>query len=337
MPTSMSHPRLVADVGGTNARFGWIATPGAPIDHVQALPTTDHATLADAVRSYLLQQQLPPPAQMAMGIANPISSDDVRMTNHHWGFSISALQAELGLQRLVVLNDFTALALALPSLRTEQLRQIGGSNPREGSSIALLGPGTGLGVSGLLRAGSQWVPLSGEGGHVTLAPADEREAQILGILRERFGHVSAERALSGNGLVNLAEAVAAVRRAPFDASKLSPAKITACGLGAADARQKGLEVQGLDAACLETLQHFCAFLGNVAGNLALTLGALGGVYIGGGIVPRFGEFFARSRFRDRFEAKGRFSSYLNPIPVYVINADVSPALEGAARALNQRV
>ena len=332
---AMTFPRLVADIGGTNARFGWIDAPGLPISHVNALPTADHATLADAVRAYLQTEGLAQPTQMAMGIANPVSGDEVRMTNHHWAFSISALRSELGLGRLEVINDFTALALALPSLHPDQLSQVGGGAARAGAPIALLGPGTGLGVSGLLPCGERWIPLAGEGGHVTLAPADEREAAILAVLRERFGHVSAERAISGSGLVNLVEAIFALRRMQFDPSKLSPAKITACALGAAEARQRGMDVQGLDAACLEALQHFCAFLGNVAGNLALSLGAFGGVYIGGGIVPRLGDFFTRSRFRDRFEAKGRFNGYLSGIPVYVINANVSPALDGAARALDQ--
>lgn len=332
---SNSYPRLVADIGGTNARFGWIGAPGVPVAHVRALLTADHLTLADAVRAYLGLEALPQPAGMAMGIANPITGDEVRMTNHHWGFSINALRDELGLQTLHVLNDFTALALALPRLAPNQLRQIGGAARQDGAPIALLGPGTGLGVSGLVPAGSRWIPLSGEGGHVTLAAADEREAAVLTMLRERFGHVSAERVVSGSGLVNLVDAVSTLRRLRFDASKLNPANITACGLGAADARLRGMDVHGLDAACLEALQHFCAFLGNVAGNLALTLGARGGVYIGGGIVPRLGEFFARSRFRDRFEAKGRFNGYLAPIPVYVIDAAAAPALDGAAQAFEQ--
>ncbi|MEX8518207.1 MAG: glucokinase [Leptothrix sp. (in: b-proteobacteria)] len=332
---STPYPRLVADVGGTNARFGWISAPAQPISHVRALPTAEHATLVDAARAYLSIEALPAPAAMAMGIANPVNGDEVRMTNHHWAFSISAMQAELGLQRLQVLNDFTALALSLPSLQPAQLRQIGGGAAQPNRPMALLGPGTGLGVSGLLPAGEQWIPLAGEGGHVTLAAADEREAAVLTALRERFGHVSAERAVSGSGLVNLLEAVTSLRRLRTDVSKMTPANLTACALGASEARQRGMDVHGLDAACLEALQHFCAFLGNVAGNLALTLGAFGGVYIGGGIVPRLGDFFERSRFRDRFEAKGRFNGYLSTIPVYVINANVSPALEGAARSLDQ--
>jgi glucokinase len=175
-------------------------------------------------------------------------------------------------------------------------------------------------VSGLLPDGRGGrVPLSGEGGHVTLGPLDDREDAVLERLRRRFGHVSAERALSGPGLVNLYEAVC-------DADGL------ACRpLDAAEVSRRGL--QGSDAACTEALRLFCSLLGNVAGGLALTLGATGGVYIGGGIVPRLGGFFARSPFRSAFEAKGRFHDYLAAIPTWVIRADTSPSLRGAALAL----
>ncbi len=324
--TPTPYPRLVADIGGTNARFGWIASPPAAgeeplITDVLTLPTADHATLADAARAYLARINLGQPGSMAFGIANPITGDEVRMTNHHWAFSISALQAELGLKRLVVINDFTALALALPSLQPHELRQLGGGAARPHAPIALLGAGTGLGVSGLLHSGNSWLALAGEGGHVTLAAADDREAAVLAAMRGHHGHVSAERALSGMGLVNLYLAVAEVSQVEPEA--LSPADVTRRAL------------DGSDPLCVEAVQHFCAFLGNVAGNLALTLGSHGGVYIGGGIVPRLGDFFDRSAFRERFEAKGRFGAYLGAMPVFIIDASVSPALFGAARALEQ--
>jgi glucokinase len=320
------YPRLVADIGGTNARFGWIDTPPQSgiepaITDVETLPTADYAQLADAVHAYLARIGRGTPRSMAFGIANPITGDEVRMTNHHWGFSISALQAELDLKRLVVINDFTALALALPSLKPHDLRQVGGATALPMTPIALLGAGTGLGVSGLLHSSQGWMALSGEGGHVTLAASDDRESAVLSVMRQRHGHVSAERALSGSGLVNLYEAVSAVRNST--PNRLSPADVTRQAL------------DGSDAACIEALQHFCAFLGNVAGNLALTLGATGGVYLGGGIVPRLGDFFDRSAFRNRFESKGRFNGYLASIPVFVIDASVSPALAGAARALGE--
>lgn len=332
-----THPRLVGDIGGTNARFGWVAAPGAAIEHVGTLPAADHATLADAARAYLAAHGLSQPAEMAFGIASPITGDDVRMTNHHWSFSIAAMKAELGLQRLKVLNDFTALALALPSLQQSQSVQLGGGAARAGAPIALLGAGTGLGVSGLLQVREgHWLPLSGEGGHVTLAGTNAREDAVIDRLRVRFGHASAERAVSGCGLVNLALAVSQLDGVVLDDAALTPAAVTTAALAADARRRAGQTVDApLERVCLEALELFCAFFGTVAGNLVLTLGAFGGAYIGGGIVPRLGDFFERSAFRARFEAKGRYTALMAAVPVFVIRAEVSPALEGAARALDQ--
>lgn len=321
-------PRLLADVGGTNARFAWQAGPGAAIEAAETLPCADHATLADALRRYLARLGRGVPRSCSIAIANPVVGDRVAMTNHHWTFSIAALKAELGFERLLVINDFTALALALPALAADERRQVGGTSPpRADSAIGLIGPGTGLGVSGLLPDGrGGWVPLQGEGGHVTLAGTNAREHAVLAEIERRHGHASAERAVCGQGLVEIHRALAAIDR-PHEAT-LTPS--TAAGITAA-------ALGGGDAACVEALSLFCAFLGNAAGNLALTLGAQGGVYIGGGIVPRLGSWFDHSPFRARFEAKGRFAALLATIPVYVIDARQSPAFRGAARALDADV
>ena len=319
--TAAPFPRLLGDIGGTNARFAWQAEAGAPVADVAALPTDQHPTIAMAMRHYLAMHGHPAPRACAIGIATTVTGDRVRMTNHPWHFSIAALQAELGLERLVVINDFTALALGLPSLGAHELRRVGGGEPVAGAPVALLGPGTGLGVSGLLPTPTGgWMPITGEGGHVSLAPIDAREQAVLQRFIERFGHASAERALSGPGLVNLYEAVCGVSgKAP---QPLAPADVIAGARG------------GRDAACAEALDLFFGFLGSVAGNLALTLGARGGVYIGGGIVPRLLPELEPSSFRERFEAKGRFRDYLRAMPVWVIRSEVSPALAGAARALD---
>ena len=320
--TDRSAARLLGDVGGTNARFAWQDSDGAPLRDVATLPTAEHATLADAITAYLNRLGRPAPPWCAIGIANPITGDHIQMTNCHWAFSIAGMQKALGFERLVVINDFTALALALPDLKPAELRQLGGGAATAGAPVGLIGPGTGLGVSGLLagEAPGRWLPLQGEGGHVTLAASNAREAAVLQVLREEFGHASAERAISGQGLEALYAAVC----------KLD--SITGfVPLPAAEVSQRALA--GSDAQCVEVLDLFCGFLGNVAGNLALTLGATGGVYIGGGIVPRLGDAFTRSRFRACFEDKGRFRAYLEAIPVFVIHTEVSPALLGAARAL----
>lgn len=315
-------PRLVGDIGGTNARFAWVAQPGAPLEDVATYPAAQHPTLLDAMQRYLREHQRTAPRWCAIGIANPVVGDRVQMTNHHWSFSISEVQRELGMERFLVINDFTALALSLPALSPQELRQVGSGQNVAGAPLGLVGPGTGLGVSGLLPAmnGHGAIPINGEGGHQTLAATDELEEAVIRALRERFGHVSAERAVSGPGLVHLYEAVCAVRGIKPEA------------LQAADVSTRA--VAGTNAECVAALELFCSFLGNVAGNIALLLGARGGMYIGGGIVPRLGAWFDRSRFRERFEGKGRFRGYLEAIPTYVVQASVSPALIGAARALD---
>lgn len=317
-------PRLLGDVGGTNARWAWQAGPGQPIGRVRILPTRDHATIAESIAAYLRLEALPAPRAAAFGIATAITGDEVRMTNHPWSFSIAQLRAELGVARLRVLNDFEALAHALPGLSPDQLRAAGGGPALPGMPLAVLGAGTGLGVSGLVPDGrGGWRVLVGEGGHVTLAASDDQEAALLARLRERFGHVSAERALSGPGLVHLYDAHCALAGTP--AAALAPSDVLARAFGDGG--------QPHDATCLAAVTSFASFLGNVAGNLALTLGARGGVYVGGGIVPRLGARFDTLPFRTRFEDKGRFRSYLQPIPAWVIVAD-APALDGAARALD---
>lgn len=241
------------------------------------------------------------------------------MTNCEWSFSTSALQKSFGFDKLCVLNDFTALALALPSLATDDLLVLSGGSALPDAAIGVIGPGTGLGVSGVLPDGhGGWIALEGEGGHVTLAGRTPRERQVLDILDARYGHASAERAVSGRGLVDLHAALAQLDGGNTTSSAVDAAGIVAAAL----ARQSGR--------CVEAVNLFCAFLGNAAGNLALTLGARGGIYVAGGIVPRLGAFIDASPFRERFEDKGRFSAYLAKIPVFIVRARQSPALLGAA-------
>ena len=314
--------RLLADIGGTNARFAWQAAPGAPITDVQVLPGAQYPTLQAAMRAYLDGLGRGTPAAVAIAIANPITGDQVRMTNHDWAFSQSAVKAEFGLRTLRLLNDFTALALALPDLPAAELRQVGGGAAVPGVAMGLVGAGTGLGVSGLLPDGrGGWVPLEGEGGHVTLPATTARERVVMDGLIRRYGHASAERVCCGQGLVDTC------------AILCEADGVTAQGLDSASA-VSAAALQAGHPQALETLNIFCAMLGSVAGNLALTLGARGGVYVGGGIVPRLGAWFDASPFRERFENKGRFTALLQGMPVRVITAAQSPALLGAARALD---
>lgn len=310
-------PRLLADIGGTSARFALETAPGV-IEDAATLPVHAYPALADAARDYLAQVGAAGAAHAAVGIANPITGDAVRMTNSHWAFSIEATRQALGLSTLLVINDFTALALALPHLPADELIRIGGGEPAPDAPLALIGPGTGLGVSGLIPRAGGWTALSGEGGHVSFAPAGRREADVLAWVGERYGHVSNERLISGSGLPLLYQAL----RALDDAGEET--------LDAAEISRRG--VSGQCPRCREALEIFCGALGGAAANLALTLGARGGVYVGGGIVPRLSGFFEQSPFRRRFEDKGRMSAYLAAIPVYLI-VSAYPALPGLAAHL----
>jgi glucokinase len=296
-------PSLIADIGATNARFALVGAAGA-VEHVRVLACDDYATISDAIAAYLAADSLPSPRAAALAVASPVTGDLIALTNHPWSFSIAALKQHLALDRLIVVNDFTANALAMPHLHPDERFQVGGGSPAPEAPIAVLGPGTGLGVSGLLPTGSGWTALSGEGGHATMAPADERESLVLDRMRRRFDHVSAERLLSGPGLVNLYQTLCEIEGVP--AAPFTPAQITDRRIGEAEPL------------CRAALEMFCAMLGTVASDLALILGARGGVYIAGGIVPRLGARFAETGFRERFEAKGRFRPYLTAIPTYVV-------------------
>lgn len=312
--------KLVADIGGTNARFALVLGDDDTPMHEGTLTCADFPGPVEAIQHYLRHTPGPRPTEAGIAIANPITGDWVKMTNHVWAFSIEATRRSLGLQRLLVFNDFTALAMSLPHLKPADLRKIGGGEPASAAPLALLGAGTGLGVSGLLPSPTGWIPLQGEGGHATFSPANAKEADILRIVWRDYPHVSTERLVSGIGMNNILRAVAELEGAP--AIALEPPEITS------RARD------GSDPICAEVVDLFCAMLGTAAANLALTLGARGGVYIGGGIVPRLGDLFDRSPFRRRFEDKGRFSGYLAAIPTYVIMAK-TPALLGAAELLRQ--
>jgi glucokinase len=318
--------RLLADIGGTNARFAWQDAPGAPLRCIEVLPCQDHAGLAEAAMFWLQKNHLPMPESAALAVACPVQSDHVQLTNSHWSFFIQALKAQLGLKQLAVVNDFTALALALPSIAPGYLRQIGGRVEQpftRRAPVALLGAGTGLGVSGLLPdSRGAWLPLSGEGGHVSLALHDETQHRIWSVLQQRYGHVSAERVLSGQGIVNIYASLLHTGRSPAPDWDLNPSAVTALALEQGDPTAR------------QALLQFCRWLGGAAGDLALTLGATGGVFIGGGIAPRLGTFLDESGFREAFEDKGRFAAYLQPVPVWVIDTPSSAALQGVATLLD---
>ncbi len=323
---AFDNPRLIADIGGTYARFA-LETAQGEFTQIASLRCADHADFQAAVTAYLAAL---PPAKIdhaAVAIANPVDGDLVRMTNYHWQFSIEKMRSQMGWDTLVVVNDFTALAMALPRLGKRDVRQVGGGEAHKQSVIGLLGSGSGLGVSGLIPAGDGWISLGSEGGHTSFSPRDEREIAVLRYAWKHFDHVSFERLLSGPGLELMYRAMAEYTHANVKPKNLSAPEITQHALDATDP------------VCMATLEVFCALLGTAAANLAVTLGALGGIYIGGGIVPRLGAYFDQSPFRARFEDKGRFSQYVAAIPTFVITAEhatftgASAILEAQLRTL----
>jgi glucokinase len=328
---TLPRPWLLADIGGTNARFGWLAQGQMQANHVSTLRAADHPSPAAAARSYLaaLAETLgpiyAPPGAAAFAVATAVGGDHIALTNSGWAFSRSQTRVELQLAELLILNDFEALALSLPGLRAHQVSPIPSTSVAQsvaapGAALAVIGPGTGLGVSGLVPTRHGWAAIPGEGGHATLSAADDFESDLLAAVRAEFPHVSAERLLSGIGLPTLHRGVAAVLGQ------------TAPTMTAGEIVDGALS--GKDVVCGRTVDVFSALLGSFAGNVALVLGARGGVYVGGGIVPRLGDRFFQSSFRQRFEAKGRFESYLQAIPTYLIT-DTLAALGGAALALEQ--
>ncbi|MBC3882591.1 glucokinase [Undibacterium sp. LX40W] len=319
-------PRLLADIGGTYARFALEMSKG-DFQHVASLRCEDYPNFYAAMRAYLDGLPALSIVHAAVAIANPVDGDMVSMTNYHWQFSIEEMRQKLGFDTLLIVNDFTALAMALPRLGANDVRQVGGGEARKQSVVGLLGPGSGLGVSGLIPAGDGWISLGSEGGHTSFAPRNEREIAILRYVWKDFEHVSFERLVSGPGLELIYRALA------------EHAGEAALDLQAPEITQRALEC--VDRHCEDALDVFCSLLGTAAANLAVTLGAMGGIYIGGGIVPRLGKYFETSSFRQRFEEKGRFSRYVAAIPTYVITAEhatfigASSILDAQLRSLNQ--
>lgn len=317
----MSGNRLVGDVGGTNARFALLDDNNQPVLS-STLRADDFPSLAAAVTTYLNEHDVDRVSAAAIAVATPVVGDVIKLTNNHWSFSIEATRKLLGMDRLQVVNDFTALALSVPHLPESELIRVGGGEEVQNHAKAIIGPGTGLGVSGLIPCAGHWTALQGEGGHVSLGVRTPREFAVYAQLTKKFRHVSAERFLSGPGLVNIVNALREIDGMP--PHEYLPADVTDWGLAS--------EPLPEHAACVEALGIFCELLGSCAGNLVLTLGAEGGVYIGGGVVPRLGDFFLHSGFREQFEAKGRMQNYLEKVPSFVIRSPY-PALVGAAQLI----
>jgi glucokinase len=291
---------LLGDIGATNARFALASKD--KLGEVRSFEVGQYPQFIDALAVFL-KEVSSPITHSVIAVAGPVVEQRAKLTNEAWTIDADELERTFGL-RARIINDFQAVALSLPLLRSEDLVGIGGGKIEEGTPKAVLGPGTGLGVACLANSPADLVIISSEGGHATLAGTCEREDRIIQYLRDKFGHASAEREISGSGLENLYQAIAAVDG--LTVGTPSAAEITNHAL------TRDCEI------AYEALHTFCAFLGSFAGNVALTFGAKGGIYIAGGISPRILKFLAGSEFRSRFESKGRFRSYLEAVPSYVI-------------------
>lgn len=323
--TSSGFPWLVADIGGTNCRFGLVRAADAPAADVLTYRCADYPSPEAAAAVYLAaigerEGAAVAPQRIAFAVATAVEGDTAQMTNSAWLVSRPRLAAALGARQVLLLNDFEALALALPRLGDDAVQWIGDARPDARLPMAVIGPGTGLGVSSCVPVAGGWIAIAAEGGHATAPAADDFESDVLREMRREHAHVSAERALSGIGLPVLHRAVCRVRGMPDET------------LAAEEITRRAFEAN--DALCMATLDTFCAMLGTFAGNVALTVGARGGVYIAGGIAQKLGADFLGPRFRARFEAKGRFSGYMARIATGLITAKHA-ALAGAAQALVQ--
>ncbi len=311
---------LVGDIGGTNARFAlW---ENDQLRAVRVLATADFACPEDAIKLYLQGLDLPlgTIGAVCLSVAGPVSGDEFRFTNNHWRLSRSAFCQTLQVDNLLLINDFSAMALGMTRLQPGDVRQVCAGLAEPLRPAVVIGPGTGLGVGTLLSLGeAQWMALPGEGGHVDLPMSNPREVLLWQHIYNEIGHVSAESVLSGSGLPRLYRAICAVDgHAPVLDSDRA---ITAAALAG-------------DPIALQVLEQFSCWLGRVAGNNVLTLGARGGVYIVGGVVPRFADFFMASGFARSFADKGCMSDYLTGIPVWLVTAPY-PGLMGAGVALQQ--
>jgi glucokinase len=317
-PAREPNPVLLADIGGTNIRFALyergVAGP------VSISPVAGRKDPLDAISAFLAAQRHGRAVRHALfAVAGPVAGGRIVLTNHSWEIDAETIRKALGFSSVSLTNDFEAVAWAIPRLAPGDVVPVGAGAAAPGQPIAVVGPGTGLGIACLVQDARSPRVIASEGGHASLAAFDDREAAVVAILRERFGHVSAERALSGQGLVNLYGAIAALDGA--EVPERDAAQITAAALADACPVSRA------------ALDMFCAMLGSVAGDLALIFGARGGVYVAGGIIPRFADYLARSEFRRRFEAKGRLAGYMTAIPTAVV-IHPCPALQGLEALLD---
>lgn len=304
---------LLADIGGTNTRLGLYDVAARKLLAVQVVPTGADESFIHAARRFLEEADLTRVDIAVVAAAGPKLGGAITLTNQGWRIGETELAESLGARAYMLLNDFEALAYAVPALPDDGTQALGCDESLKGDArgaVALVGAGTGLGVSGLLPAapGAPERAIAGEGGHITFAPENQREWEIVSALQARFGHVSAERIASGLGLVDSYTAIC---------------DLAGRHVGSVDAAAIAAKAAEGEAEAAEAMQLFAAALGSAAGSVALAFGATGGVYVAGGIVPKWGRAFRADIFRQRFESKGRFKDYLSRVPTRLVTADLA--------------
>lgn len=318
---------LVADIGGTNARFGLVAIDSAratPPDFTateqHSLRCADYPGIDQMIRAYADKAGVPLPDYACLAIAGPIHDGRVRMTNLAWEFGIEELRETLGMKALDVINDFAALAYATPHLKPEMLRPLVEGTVNPDAAMLILGPGTGFGMAALVPCNGRWKILATEGGHTNFAPGNEREIAVLQSLLKQQAHVSVETLICGKGLVRIYRALADIDGVvPQD---YEPADINENGQN------------GTDPLCKESLDMFCAMLGSAVGDRTLCLGAQGGVFLGGGIAPRIADYIEGTELVNRYRDKGPMSDYVSRIPLNIIMHDKAALIGTAAWLLD---
>lgn len=302
--TSDDSDWLIADIGATNARCATYTAGNEEPAHLRTFLNHDFDSLESLLSEYLSGPEARP-SQAIVAVAAAVHSDSVQMVNRDWKFSTTSLANALRLSDVLLLNDYHAVAYALPLFRNDQLCEIGKATQKLEGNYAVLGPGSGLGMSAWIGNRQSGCAMTGEGGHITLSARNDAEQKIIRKMQDRYGHCSAERILSGPGIVDLHHAMHGNRMS-------SPEEITA---------------NPDDPTCAATMKQFFSFLGSVAAELALITGSFGGLYIAGGIVPACLEQLKVSPFRERFEDKNRYQDYMQAIPTYVITDEI-PGLSG---------
>lgn len=313
-------PVLIGDIGGTNARFALLSEPDAAPRAFPIVKTADFATIDDAIAATIAQAAPLRPRSTVLAVAAPVDGDEIPLTNCDWVVRPLRMLAELGLEEVVVVNDFEAQALAVAALGEEHLEQIGGGQSEPDASRVVLGPGTGLGVAGLVHARGIWIPVPGEGGHVDMGPRTKRDFEIFPHIERIEGRISGEQMLCGRGLVNLYRAVA--RADEVEPRFSQPAEISSAALAGSDRQAE------------EALDIFVTCLGRLAGDLALVFMSRGGVYLTGGIAQKIVPALKKGSFRAAFEDKAPHSAVLRQMPVYVITHPLAALAGLAAYASN---